>query len=804
MPSRSRLFAGIFATALATLLLEIALVRVLSYTIWFHFAYVVISTALLGFGASGSLLTVLPSIGQASLERTLGRCAALAGLSALVVLVMVHQLPFDPIDVVRDPKALAILILYQCVSAAPFLFAGLTVSLALRAGAREVDRLYFWDLVGAGLGCLLAIPLMGWVSPPGALIVSSGVFLCAAAVFLSSGRARFVLGALGLVVAAGATAAPMLTFEISPSKSLRGAVEELKMVPVFHRWTGLFATDAVQRTAESTWRSGEEWGLSKTVPGGADKVQRAWGLLTHDGSAGAQIFDRREGDLAFLDSHILSIPYRVAPPKPEVLVIGVGGGKDIYTALRYGAAHITGVELDPVTVELVRDFLPQLHEGRFSPPLVNLVAAEGRHFIRRTDQKFDLIQITGVDTLAATSSGMYLLSENYLYTVEAFEDFLGKLKPGGLLSIAAGIISPDQPHSTGKMVTVARQALLERGVTEPERHIVAISSRYLLSEVMVRNEPFDPQQLQVLEQEVDRLAFDPLLLGGRSLPLWKELATLPEGPARDALYDRLPHVLRPARDDNPFFFHFFRWRDLLSASDFRPWHTTALSQAVLGVLLLTLSILAIAYIVVPLLIFRRRGAIGMGSAGVGLLAYFAALGVGFMMFEVSLIQRLTLYLGYPTYALTVVLSVLLTFLGFGSFLSRRWVGRERRIFPMAVLALCLLAIFYMYALPHVEAFTLRFPLVARIALTVAMLAPLGLVLGMFLPLGIRYAESLHPDLVPWAWAVNGCTSVTSTVLTVVLAMEVGFSRVWLVSLGVYVVGVMALLGTWRSPAAGRT
>jgi hypothetical protein len=264
------------------------------------------------------------------------------------------------------------------------------------------------------------------------------------------------------------------------------------------------------------------------------------------------------------------------------------------------------------------------------------------------------------------------------------------------------------------------------------------------------------------------------------------------------LLSRLRFKLDATTDDNPFFLSFFRWSGLFEPGRLNPSHASALGQILLGFLLLSLTVLGGVIILVPLFVFRRRVATAAAPARLGIMLYFVAVGMGFMLFEISLIQRFVLFLGHPTYSLSVTLFSLLVFLGWGSYLSRRWVGRQHVALPVGVLAIAALALFYAKGLPIVQGWLLATPIFVRAAVTAAVLAPLGLVMGLFFPIGIRIASSIHEDLVPWAWGINGCASVTAGVLAVVLAMSYGFTVVWTLSVLVYALGVIALLATTRS------
>jgi hypothetical protein len=602
--------------------------------------------------------------------------------------------------------------------------------------------------------------------------------------------------ALATLLGAGSLLGFHLPFMPAESKMMGFELNQLKMSSVFTRWTALFRTDVTAWNAEGPrLTNAMEWGLSSKAP---ETIQRAWGSVHHDGAAGTSLYDLRSGRLDYLDMHILRMPYLVAPPSPRVLVIGVGGGRDIITALRYGASHVTGVELDPVTIDLIRGDPFDISQGFFRQPSVTLIAGEGRHFVHATQERFDLIQITGVDTLSAQSSGAYVLAENFLYTTEAFQDYLDHLTPTGVLSVVTGHLSDRSPNSAGRMVSVAHQALRERGIERPQDHIAVIRSDRLFADVMVKISPFRLGEVELLAAQAGQLGFTPLTLPGRTgHPVFDGLAST-TGAERDKLLSNLKYLVDATTDDSPFFFRSYRWTELFRTDPITPAHTSALGQIILFLLLMSLSVLGAVLVLGPLIVFRRRGVTRLEGQPAAILLYFLSIGFGFMLFEISLMQRFVLFLGYPTYSLTVTLASLLVFLGCGSFLSRRWVGHEQTVLPLAVVALALLALFYMKGLPVLQAQTLGTPLTIRVLLTVVMLAPLGLVLGMFFPLGIRRAVEIHEDLVPWAWAVNGCASVTGTVLTVMLAMSFGFTRVWTLSVVVYAIGVAVFL------IAGRT
>jgi hypothetical protein len=402
----------------------------------------------------------------------LARCAFLSGLAALGCLFFVSRLPLDPMRILEEPSQAILFVTYQVVAAVPFFFAGLVVSAALRAGAERVDRLYFWDLFGAGLGCALTLPLMNLATPPGAVAISAATFAGASAVFASrrGGRVAGIATAGLLLVAAGF--ADAISFTPASSKEYSLQRNQLGFAPYFSRWTGLFRTDVLRRP-DAAPRPRFLPGLSRKAPPDAE-----WPAyyVHHDATAGTGIFELGDDHgLRHLDYDILRFPYLVANPSPRVLVIGVGGGRDVIAAVQYGTPRVTGVELDPVTVDLIRNRMANVTNGFFRRPEVRLVAGEGRHFVRITQDQYDLIQLTGVDTLS----------------------------------------DPGRPRAAGRMVSVAQRALRERGIDRPQDHIAVVDSRARYVEIMIRTEPFEPAQLDLLADYAERLGFAPLYLPGR-------------------------------------------------------------------------------------------------------------------------------------------------------------------------------------------------------------------------------------------------------------------------------------------------
>jgi hypothetical protein len=583
-----------------------------------------------------------------------------------------------------------------------------------------------------------------------------------------------------------------ILFLPAPSKALGVALRDPNTKLEFTRWSPVNRVD-VYRTGD---QRGGWWGWNGLPR--SYQVRRPRTLsIQYDGHNGSDVIDTREPELLeMLDVHLLRTPY-VLRDAERVLVIGVGGGIDILNALRRGAKHVTGVDLQPITIEL--------HESRFAPwtgnmaarPEVELVAGEGRHFARSNGSRYDLVQITAVDTFSAQTTGAYVLAESYLYTVEAFQDYFRRLGDDGMVSIILGDVvqALGPPPLVTRLALVAREALERSGAADPGQHILVVTQSQGVSSanhsLIVKKTPFTRDELTRVNvfaaQNTFRIDVSPE--GGPSPADPLVHASREELAARLATFD---FVLEPATDDKPFFFNVVPWRSLFGATDIFwmfPGSTTGL--LVLLMMLGQALLLGGFLIVLPLV---RRGGGGLGGrATLRFLLYFLGLGLGFMLVEISFVQKYVLLLGYPTYSLSVTIFSLIVSAALGAALCRRGWGRPRRFLLGLLAATVALVALEVGVLSWVRDAMLGASLAARVATTLALQFPLGFALGMFFPTGLELLRRSEPRLVPWAWGVNGVASVAATVLAVILGIELGFTRVALIAAAVYAVGTLSLV-----------
>jgi len=752
---------GVFTVSLATLMLELTLTRLFSATMFYHFAFLAISLALFGSGASGVFLYLArPRLDGERTARLMAVACSLFAASTVLALVVILGHPLSPFS-----PGLGILLSLAWIygaAALPFFFAGCVITLAIAAWTREINRVYLFDLAGAALGCLLLVPALGTLGAIDTVLL----------VALLAALAGWLLSAERFTLALVALAAVLLAWNrTSPFIELREAKGLSEEPVVFSRWNS-FSRVTVTSTPDP------------------DRL-----LLYIDADA-ATIIHKDASDLqrhAAERDRIESLAYQ-ARHRDKVLIIGPGAGVDVIVARLHGARDVTAVEVNPLVARAVMSSEPfRSFSGRvYEQPGVRLVVDEGRSFLRRSDERYDLVLGTMVDTWAATAAGAFALTENNLYTREAFRDYLARLAPGGVLSLTRWYQTP--PDQLLRILSLGRVVLAERGVRDPGRHFIVVRGKQeggqplATATVLLKAEPFTDDEVAGAEAFAERSGFE-VLYTPRTRPD-NDLARLVEAPDPEAFWDAFSSDVSPPTDNRPFFFQSARPSQVFSRRWSRgEWRRTNLGTLVLfGVVGISALVVAL-FILGPLLLARRRVAAVRGR--LPFLLYFAALGAGFIVVEVVLVQKCVLFLGHPVYALTVVLFAVLLWSGIGSWLAGRVrdedVPRALRRMLLAVAGLVVVAAF---GLAPIFYALVQLPAPVRILITVLSLAPLGLALGMPMPTGLRLLAGRAPELIPWAWGVNGAASVLGSVAAIVLAMRWGFDVALLTAAALYVTAML--------------
>jgi len=805
--------ATLFLASTALLMLEVSLTRFFSFTVWYHLAYLTISMALLGFGSAGAIVAAFPNLFRRRGQQLLVYGLLLGALATFAGLVFLSTVPLEVSTLTGvmqkgelPLKFSAILFLYYLAVVAPFLLAGLAIGVPFAAYPRLMGKLYFYDLLGASVGCILVVALIEVFTVPGLIITAGALMIASAALLSLGGGDKSAALALGVVAVLTVLFAPTiggnLQVNVTASKGLGDFREAIKRDDAFTRWTALNRVDAFgwdHATKIQYWLYS---GMKEGYTGRSPKVAR----VVYDGSNGSNIYsyDGSMDDYEFLEHHLLRTPYLVRD-KPKVLVIGVGGGIDMFNAIKQGARHVTGVELQPKTVYVLKELIRDFTGGFYDRDDVTLLAGEGRHFVRKTDEIYDMVQITAVDTFAAQSTGAYVLAESYLYTVEAQEDYFAHLTDDGLLSMMIGDVRYKEgvPPMGTRLALNGYRALQRLGVEDPGQHIMVISAIVphkwsQWENILVKRSPFTLEEVQTVQRFAAANDFGILYAPKLLAPEFFELGVVlgKDEAARQKLLDEEWFRVDAVYDSDPFFYNVGKWKNFSpKKSMLYLFPGSFIGQLVLVLMLTQSLILGIILICFPLLMGARGGVNKRGM--VAYLAYFLALGIGFMFIEISFIQSFVLFLGSPTHALSVTIFALLLFSAIGSFLSVRFVDRPE--WALGRLALVITAVVVVYSLSLSSLFQafLGLPMAVRVGIAVIAQVPMGLTLGMFMPLGIACISRDHARLVPWAWAVNGIGSVLGTTLAVILAMAFGFKVVAGCAVVLYLSGTGLLLAAQR-------
>jgi hypothetical protein len=788
-------YAEIFLLSLGVILFEVSYTRVFSYKLVYYFTYVIIGLALLGLGTSAICATISPRLRRAAASRLLPVCCLAAAASVLGGYLVVAITPVNAMDLIAALSPLrpttvvvegAKLGLVCLVLFAPFFFAGLAIAAIFATHADRIARLYGADLVGAGLGCACAVPVLSLLTPPGGVLAAGFVFAVA-------GLRTMLASARWLVAPTLAVAIALVAGALAPDRLPDVVPDQVKTraTPLFSSWSPVFRIDVIPS------------------PTRGDQSH----LILHDGLLGStlQRFDGNWNALERFQHDSRSVPFRLLASGPRVLVIGAAGGHEILASLYFGASHVTAVELNPATVSLLTTHFADYTGHLADDPRVTLVTGEGRSFLGRDSTRYDLVWFVAPDSYAAmnaATSGAFVLSESYLYTVEMIMESLRHLTPGGIVCAQFGEADFDRkPSRTARYLGTAREAFRRLGIEDFERHVLVstTSELFFFSTILLGGAPFDDAHLARFREANAAIPRAVVRHAGEtdSNEAIAKVVSLPPAELAEWYRDH-PFDLRPVTDDAPFFWHFVRFRDAPGglARYGKTFFEEGTGERLLLVLLVLVVVLGTVFLLAPMVALGGTWRAIPHKTRAGL--YFAALGIGFMFLEVTLIQRLTLFLGYPTYSLTVTLFALLVSTGVGSLLADT-AGSRRRALLRRVAVLVLLVPFYAFALPLLLAAAVGWPLAARIVTAALCLAPLGLCLGGFMPIGLAVVASLsasREEFVAWSWAVNGFSSVVSSVLATILAMELGFSAVMLLALGAYLVGAASLLGLADEPLRG--
>ena len=802
---------------------EITLMRLFSIGEWSHFAYMIISLALLGFGASGSVIFLAQSWLMKRFQWMYSISGVIYSISVPCCYALNQYVPFNPFMLVWQPGQMLSLLVQYLILSIPFFFGAGCIGMALLRFSRHVNRLYFFDLIGSGIGAMGIVFCMFVVAPADNLTVIAAIGTCG--VLISNlGELRKHWRKISLVAISSALFIGFLLFKpisikVSPYKGLSTTLNFPDAEVLSGAYSPLGALHVVR--SESI-RSAPGLSLTSQHP-----IPPQLGVFTDaDAMTAISDFGGDLSKLAYLADTTSALAYHLLE-NPRVLVLGAGGGGDVLNAIYHNAGSVDAVELNPQVINLVTqthgNFAGDIYAPNSDYP-VRVHIAEARGFVRFTDEKYDLIQIALLDSVNASAAGTHTLSESYLYTVEAITELLQRLKPNGIVSITRWLKTP--PRGMIKLFGTVVEALERGGEGSPAENLVMIRG-WRTGTLLIKNGGFRPHEREIVRNFCDVRSFDTAYYPDMdasaanrynqlSEPLYFRAAQTILFGDRESFYKQYPFYIRPATDNRPYFFRFLRIDTLFqmvgtfgrNSIPFIEWGYLLLIATLLQAVLV-----GFVLIFVPLLFLKRQSknvvqredsnsqtptdgelpSIGYWTV----FGYFLSLGVGFMFIEMAFIQKFLLLLSHPIYAVAVVLCAFLIFAGLGSFFSLRFrdsilkskkTSPLRHPIPIAIGVLSSIALLYLLLINPIFHRFLASSEPIKIIVSISLIAPLAFFMGMPFPLGINLLRRRNPHLIAWAWAINGYASVVSAILATCLAISIGFSAVILLAIGIYVVG----------------
>jgi hypothetical protein len=780
--------SGVFLLTFSLLTFQIVQTRILSVIAWYYMAFFAISVAMLGMTV-GAVWVYLnhDRLESVPLPVTLTNFA-LATAVAMPASIMVQ---FCVITV--PALSFTMVVAWTLISIAmaiPYIFSGIVVSLALTRSPFPTGQVYGVDLLGAALGCLGVILVLNLFDGPTAVILSGAVSGLSAIAFASSAGTEDQLrlksrpwwrrpAPVTITLAIFAILNSLAPVGVRPI-IVKNSIET-NGLGIYEKWNSYSRIIATHPELGFP----KMWGASRTLSPQALTMQAP---LSIDGAAGTVMFhyDGTPGSISFLQYDLVGLAYRL-PGIHKSAVIGVGGGRDLMTAHLFGVPDITGVELNPIFINLLtKDPFYTNFANITAIPNLKLHVDDARSWFASTDQHFDLVQISMIDTWAATGAGAFSLSENGLYTLEGWRAFLKPLNEDGIFTVSRWY-SPGNVDETGRMIGLATAVLLDSGIKDARPHMFVASTGNIATLVLSKS-PFTPEQSRILHDTVRSLGFNVLLAPDQppQSPLLRAITESPDLATLNRAVDGVALDLTVSTDNRPFFFNQLRFLNIPRVA-MNMLHKTLPPGVIKGnllasaVLMLILFISIIAVITTILVPLRRAASECPLPLAVKGSLYFSLIGMGFMLSEIALVQRFSIYLGHPIYSLSVSLFSLILASGLGSLTSDRLkLDAPGKLLTWAGLLVVYLVMLEQF-LPVIFQHTTNQERLVRIAVSVAVIMPLGFLLGFAFPTGMRLVEAIDTQPTPWFWGINGATGVLASVLGVMFSMALGIDVTMLLS-----------------------
>jgi len=763
---------------------EVVLTRLMSVTSWYYLAFVSISVAMFGMTAGALSIQLRPEwFAEGQIRRRLAQSAVATAIAMPLSLMTMLAVP---VDVAYAVQAAYSFLLLSAVISVPFFFAGVAVCISLTRSPFSMGRIYFTDLAGAAMGCLASVVLLNLIDAPSAIfVISAIVFVSAAAYGSYSGEARLsrrsLYGAVLMLVLGIANASTLHGIQPIWAKGYLDRRDDI----LTEKWNPISRVQATNPQRVPPWM----WGASPKLPPDL-KVEQFQLIIDNDASTPVLHFHGDLKELDFMHYDVTSIAAQIRGGGTAA-IIGVGGGRDVLNCAAHGFTRIVGIEVNSAIMDLAsRKF--DWFSGLSKVPGFELHNDEGRSFLTRSGEKFNLIQASAVDTFAATSAGAMTLSENALYTVDGWRIFHDHLKPGGVITFSRWI-PPAEYMQTFRLYSVARAMLLSEGVRNPEAQLMLIRSATVAT-LLASNEPFTPQDIAKVKSIIQDLGFKAMAIPGEPLqaPELERIAATKTLDEMAALREGSGFDYSPTYDSSPYFFNLLHIKNLLSLRE-TGGHGGNL-RAILFLLgfMLAALILVISAVVLPARLLNARKDSGPKPL-YGAMVYFIAIGLGFMLVEMAMMQQLSIFLGHPIYSMVVVLTGLILSTGIGSLASDKWQLKANwQGRAPALLTSLFIVLYSLVVVPTMHTFTGAL-LWQRALISLALVSPCGFLLGYCFPVGMRWLTSLSQESnLPWMWALNGAAGTLGSFIAILISMDTSIAACVLTGAGCYVVAGLSL------------
>jgi len=751
---------------------------------WYHLAFFAISAAMLGMTAAAVTVFLKKNWfnGKNFQHHLALSCLGFACSVPFSIFILCHSR--FPAIIAFNFTIIRTLLIVTIASSLPFYFSGLAITAILTRHNLPIGRLYASDLIGAAFGCLFILFGLEVLNAP-RLILVSGLFGIVSAIFFLWHKDKtwisrsFLWKAIPLAILGISLA--ILNWNLNPLY-VKGQSESRDSI-LYEKWNS-FSRVSVQKPRMD---EPQYWGKSPLAP----KTPILRYDMTIDGLAGTTLrkFQKNE-DIQHLAYDVVNTVYFLRP-HGGALIMGVGGGRDIQSALLFGQERVVGVDVNPFFIRLHQHELKNI-SGIAASGKVHLTVDDARSYVARTKERFSVIQMTLIDTWAATGAGAFTLTENNLYTLEAWTLFLEHLKPDGIFTVAR-TFNLRVPHEIGRMLSLGVATLLKNGVTDYQRHLALLASNESCV-ILVSRAPFSMRDIQILRSVADQLKYIYYVEPGKipDNPFYREIVSVQSAEQLKKIAPEAPYNFEPTTDEQPYFFNNLRLGKIFMPLR-HPGITTGniIATTTLLLLIATLAILALITIVIPLFAWGRKQ--GDGKVLWSGAIYFCLIGAGFMCVEIGLIQFLSVFLGHPAYALGIILFTLILSAGCGSFISEKFpLSEDRKLFSLPVImSICILAVralivFIIHKM--VPAST-----TAKILLTILILFPMGILMGYFFPTGMRLLKIMKQAQTPWYWGLNGIFGVLFSALAVFFSIYFGISTNFYIATILYALTLPCLI-----------